>query len=131
MIVDPFDIDKHGHHIEKWLEGHKLNSDRIEDLPECGFIAHEESVGYAAGFLRHFEGCPYVFIEGLIANPQFLGKKRHHAINLVVQQIIKKSRQLGVKKILAYSKDSAALKRSERFGFHRLPHVLIGLDLGE
>lgn len=105
-----------------------MDPNLIHQLPEFGFIAHENGVHYAAGFLRRIEGSRLAQLDGLIANPLFLNKTRSAALDLIVIALKQKAQGLGLEGILSYTKDRATLKRSVRHGFSVLPHVAIALN---
>lgn len=130
MEVIPFN-ETHLIHLDEWLKGHKLDSSLIYEIPKIGFIAHESDIFYAAGFIRRLEACDSALLDGLIANPKTFGKARYRAIDLVVQALSKKAKELKLKQLLAYSVDKATIKRSVRHGFKKLQHTVIALNLGD
>ncbi len=131
MEILPFQFDQHAPIIQSWLMSWGKKTVSIDDLPEIGFIAFEADYPLAAGFIRRLEKCSVAMIDGLIANPFSFGKARHRAINDVVENIIEKSKELGIERLFANSIDSSTLKRSKLFGFVELPHITISLDLSK
>lgn len=117
--------------LKDWLVGHKMNVNLADELPEFGFIALHDNEYFAAGFIRRIEGSRSAFLENLIANPTKVGKARSLGIDCVVAAIISKCHELNIKQLLAYTIDRGTIRRSERFGFKKLPHAMLGLKLGE
>lgn len=106
----------------------KMDPELAKDLPEVGFIAFDDGIPVAAGFLRRVEG-GYSLLDGLISNPNCRPWDRHVCIDLVVQELIKTAVARDDKKIVAYSEDISTINRSFVHGFKKLPHSLICLDL--
>lgn len=126
MIVVPFN---HSEILKSWLSHYQKTLSLIDQLPEIGFISEEDGVYYAAGFLRRIESCSQGMLDGLIVNPRTFGKKRYNSLNFIVERIIIEAKSMGLVSLVALSIDKATLKRSERFGFEKLPHIGVVLDL--
>lgn len=128
-MVEAFIFEKHGEVLKNWLQRHELGVELLEDLPELGFISSDAAGYVAAGFIRQIENSDMVLLDGLIANPESFGKRRYLALDEVVLRIVQQCKEMQVPKILAFSTDTATLKRSKRHGFEAVPQVLIGLDI--
>lgn len=129
MNVREFRIVDHISTIRHWLSQRGLSCALADELPELGYIAFERDEPIAAGFIRKVEP-HFAQLDGLITNPMALSADRHAAIDLVVSEIIKKSKELKIRQLLAVSVDEGTLERSKKHGFQKLPHTVIALDLG-
>lgn len=130
ISLQRYDEFCHKEIIVGWLLGHGLNHGDIDDFPSLGYVAYVDSGPVAVLFLRICEKTMAI-VEGLTTNKTATSIDRHCGINDALAQLISDARTLGVKRILAYSEDIGTLVRSEAHGFRKLPHVLIGLNLGE
>lgn len=128
-MVEAFIFEKHGEVLKNWLQRHNLGIEILEDLPELGFISYDVAGYVAAGFIRQIENSNLVLLDGLIANPESFGKRRYMALDEVVRRIVDQCKEMNIPKILAFSSDTATLKRSKRHGFEAVPQILIGLDI--
>jgi hypothetical protein len=132
MILE---FNKEAHHgaLMDWLGKRNLPSSYGDNLPSIGFVGYTlETVPPKPVASAHLRMCEQgvALLDNLITDPDASSKQRHEAIDGVVKRIIKTAKEKDVKYIMAYSVDVGTLKRSEAHGFVRLPHVLIGLDLG-
>lgn len=128
MTVEPFSPDKHMHILCAWLTDRGTYVPSREEMPAYGFVAYDDSVPIAMGFLRCMEG-GYAQIDGLATDPRASGEQRHLAQDAVVVQLINKAKHFGIKSLTAYSVHKGALKRALTHGFVHLPHTVIALDL--
>ncbi len=129
--IQEYKDDLHREHVRSWLEGHALSERLLQDLPATGFVAFDDGVYYACGFLRKIEASKVALLDGLMANPKTFGKKRYRAIDEVATSLQKRAKEFGIQELLAHSVNSAIMKRSVKHGFQRLPHATLGLKLGE
>jgi hypothetical protein len=118
----------HVKHIYDWFKLRSMDLRLIDELPAIGTIALYKELGVAAAFLRCVEP-NYGILDGLITNPEALPQLRNEAIDLCVEDIIKKSKKSKMKNLMATTIDEGVLKRSEKHGFLKLPHVSIILGL--
>lgn len=116
--------------LKGWLKNYDKTSDLADELPDIGLMVTDEDGKIAAGFLRRVEG-GFFLMDSLIANPESSGKRRYQAIDLLVQGLLAKARELGLKKVLAFTRERAILKRSVKHGFRILDHVVIGISISE
>lgn len=82
----------------------------------------------AMGFLRMVEG-HRAQIDDLVTNPEREPEARDKAINLVALTLLSTAKDLGIKYVIAYSKDEHTIKRSEKFGLKKLPQTLLAVNL--
>ena len=128
MYSEKYNAEQHGSYIADWLMHRDMNGDLIGDLPQIGYVVSERGEPIAAGFIRRCEG-NYSLLDSLITNPTAPGDMRSSAIDVVVEQLIKISKELGLRSLVAHTKDKNTLVRAKRFGFQVLPHTLISLSL--
>lgn len=115
-----------------WLKERDMTISITEDIPSLGVVAiADTNVKIAAGFLRLTDGNKTAWLEGLTTNPKESSQQRSRAIDLVVEGLIQKARDLGIKNIMAYTVEYSIILRSFAHGFKQCPHVLIGLQLEE
>jgi N-acetylglutamate synthase-like GNAT family acetyltransferase len=124
--IENFDKCKHLDITNGWLEARNLKP--VDDVPELGFIAFERGEPIACAFIRRVEG-GYAQLDGLTTNPDFPGDQRSTAIDSIVEHLMNKAKQLGIKSIYAHSVDLHTLLRSSKHGFEVTPQVLIVADL--
>jgi hypothetical protein len=127
--AEPFDFEKHGLALSRWLTVYGKSLSVLEEIPKIGAVVRDNDGPIAMAFLRSIEACKSVLLDGLIANPDSSGKRRYFAIDLLVQEIIKTARQLGCTQIIAFSVDKGTLKRSIKHGFNPTAQQLICLNL--
>lgn len=132
MRLERFDISKHKGLIEDWLRRRDIDPARlVKNLPKTGYVAYTDlNLPVAIACLRLCEG-PLAMIDSLVTNPLADGHDRHEGIDLVITSLIVLAQEKGIEDLIAYSVDVSTLKRSKAHGFSMLPHVLIGLNLGE
>ena len=130
MEVVEYKKESHLKFIENWLVAHELSVDLAKDLPRIGFLAFDNELGVAAGFLRLVES-DYLILDSLITNPKAYSGSRDMAIDLVVKKLIEKAKEMQKYKIIANSTDANTLLRSKKHGFKEMPHTMIVLDLRE
>lgn len=130
LLVKEFDRSVHTDVYLEWLALHQLDTGLIFDLPRIGFIAEQDGIFYAAGFLRGLEACESMLLDGLMANPKTFGKIRSNAIDRVVEALITQAKKMGIDQILAFSTDKGTIKRSKRHGFVETSQTMIALKLG-
>jgi hypothetical protein len=98
-----------------------------DDLPFVGFIAFSENEGFelseaiAAGFLRSLEG-GYGVLDSYISDPSYSALYRHDAFCKINRQLIDIGKQMGMKKILAFSLEASLIDRVCQDGFIRVPY---------
>lgn len=123
-----FNQKAHKEFVERWLLSRDMSTSHADALPETGLITFYESTPVCAGFLRQVEG-DFVMIDSMITNPDMHPAVRNEALDIVTSGLIQLARDFGMKKIMANSTDAHTLERAERFGFKRVPQVLIVLTL--
>lgn len=128
--LEKYDALKHHSLIVYWLGLRCIDQAVADDLPKIGYIAYNRSLPIAAGFVRSCED-DLGMIEGLISNPMAKSEDRHDGLDDVIDACIQYAKARGVKRLLAYSIDVGTIKRSQSHGFGRLPHVLVGMNLGD
>lgn len=128
--LEKFDPLVHRSLIIYWLSSRGLGAHLCDDLPKLGYVAYVDTLPIACAFIRMCEGS-VAMIDGLVSNPFASSSDRHLAIDEIVCGLLTYARAKNIRQILSYSIDEGTIKRSESHGFVRLPHVLIGIDLGE
>lgn len=101
----------------------------LENLPAYGLMVYDHDLPVAAGFLKIVEGGKSAILDSLITNGDLPAEQRDLALDLLVENILKDAKALGIKQILAFSSDRNTLVRAQRFGFAQLEHHVITLPL--
>lgn len=115
--------------IQEWMEKRQMQQPRFSDLPTFGLVAHtDEGVLVAAGWIRRAEGRVGIF-DSLVTNPDFSGPDRHEALGALVPAVIHLAKNLGVARLMAYTRQPAVIERAKNHGFEVQPHTLISLSL--
>lgn len=73
----------------------------------------------AASLLRCEAG--FGIFDSLITNPAYSGTARHEALNILVDHIIKYSESIGIKQLMAFSKNADVIERAQSVGFKPVP----------
>ena len=118
--ADDFDGVVAMHYAQKSDYSNKL---RLDTLPTIGWVAKENKIPVAAGFLRRVEG-GFGQIDTLVTNPDMPPELRNDSIDMVVRNLISDAKSLNFKGIICYSRDSNTLARSKSFGFQLLTQEL-------
>lgn len=114
-----------------WLDARGIKRWTKEHAPKIGYVVCEGSEPVVIGFLRMVEGGS-AMLDGLCSNPSINPYRRNDAIDMVVKELIKKAKDLGLSGILSFSEDRNTLERSARFGFEKKDsQKMIVLNLGE
>lgn len=115
--------------LQKWLEGRNSDVDVNQETLGYGYVVYSLVSGpVAIGFVRDIGSCG--FIEGVTTNPDTSSSERNEAIDTLVSHLLGYARRQGIKKVIGYSLDENIVKRAERHGFIKQPHVMFSIDLG-
>lgn len=98
-----------------------------ETLPRIGYIAYDGAI-VGMGFLRMVEG-GYGQIDTLVSNKNLSSITRHEGINLIVQAILEKAKQLNLLGIVSYTQDESVVKRALSMGFVDTKQTVIAKNL--
>lgn len=102
-----------------------LSESILIDLPQIGYLAYDENVLIAAGFLRKCEG-NYAIFDGLITNPKVKHELRNESLDLIVDALLIEAKILEIHTIIAWTSNESTLKRAMKFGFSCSNQTLIG-----
>lgn len=128
MEIVSYNRDTHLIWLAHTLVKHGMSTMLTLDMPKVGFVCLYENLPICAGFLRKVEG-NYMILDSLITDPDAHPAIRNQAIDAVVQELINKAKDMGVKKLMANTVDAHTLERSKKHGFKPLEHVVIVLEL--
>lgn len=124
MQFVPFE-EWHMDHINRWLTLRGFPAkNHLQELPEIGFVALKEFFPVACAFLRRCEGGVGI-LEGLATDPEAPGKDRSDAIDGCVTRVLHTADELGMSRIIAWSKESSVIERSKKHGFEKSEATLI------
>jgi hypothetical protein len=117
-------------HLEKLKELHALRNNALntqltmQDLPKIGYIAFLGKSPVAAGFLRRVEP-NYAQFDTFLSNPYFGSQIRHLAMSLVTEELLRDSKELGLRMVLAITSDDSILSRAKDNGFEIINQTLL------
>lgn len=101
----------------------------LKDLPQNGYIALYRGEPMGAGFLRKVEG-NFGQIDGLITNKDAPSDLRHSALELIVPNLINLSKNIGITRLMCFTRDTGTLMRSASYGFVcHSAHSVISLEV--
>jgi hypothetical protein len=130
VIVSPYDES----HFDLLVFLHETQaSPTVKDLspitlPKIGFIAMEDVMPVAAGFLRMIEG-GFAQFDTLVSNGDLPSEMRHEGLTKLVDRIIQTAKEKQLLGLMCLTRDEGILNRAESLGFHRLYMIPIGLKL--
>jgi hypothetical protein len=117
--------------LKAMLESQNYKDEVLPDsLPKIGFIASDSATHIAVGFLRLMEG-NIAQIDSLVSNADLPSEMRHKGISMVVDELIKTSKLLKLKGIMALTVDKSVIMRAEAIGFQVRSHTILSLPLGD
>lgn len=131
LNVLPFELSAH---YELLIDLHKSQKyDQIatftrETLPKTGFLVFKDDICVSAGFLRLVEG-GFGQIDTMVSNAASPGEVRHEALNILVNCLISKAKDLKLHGLVAFTTSNSILTRAEVAGFRALTHSVIALPL--
>jgi N-acetylglutamate synthase-like GNAT family acetyltransferase len=127
MYIEKFNVS-HMTTILGWLRARNCYLPSYLEMPETGFVAMYRGEPVAMAFIRKVEG-GFAQLDGLTSNPDFPGDMRSEAIDCLVSHLMKQAKGMGIKSVMAYTKDENTLVRSAKHGFVVVPQTLIVADL--
>lgn len=115
--------------LQSWLEKRKVEINQ-DEVAKYGYVIYSLINGpIAIGFIREMGSCG--FIEGMTTNPEASSEDRNEAMDILTKHLLAYARRQGIKKVIGYSLDENIVKRAERHGFIKQPHVMFGINLGD
>lgn len=98
--------------INSWFQAHNVPKIPVSAIPKVGFV-----VPYvAAAFLYQTDG-NFALIENLVTNPLKEATIRHEAIDMVVDAITNKAKDLGFHQLVFLTNEKQVMRRGERHDF--------------
>lgn len=117
---------KHNSQIRTWLMARGMDPALVSELPANGVVVQD----VCAGFIRMVEGGSGM-VDSYITNPNATPEARDEALNLLTIRLIELGKELGLKRLIAITKDENTRERATSHGYVVLPHAAIARDLGE
>lgn len=114
-MISQYSRGEHGEALAQWLNARGMDTES-EDLPAIGFVAYTRHSPCAMAFLRKVEG-GYAILDGFVSNPECSPSERNDALDRVTEALTDEADRLGIKMLLAWSKDRNTLLRSYNHGF--------------
>lgn len=132
IYIERFNGHYHDRHISKWLKYRSIyKSSLVSELPALGYIAYEDELPVAAGFLRLCEG-GFGMIDSLITDPTAPGELRNEALDKITHCILQYAKSNNINNIIAFSRDNNTLTRSLKHGFSLIDdYKVISIKLKE
>ncbi len=129
MTIEKFRM-RHLKDISGWLSARGLDTKLIDELPAIGFVAYEDSLPVAAGFLRECEGGS-AMADSFITDPIASKASRNAGMNLVLDAVIQEAKRLKFTTLIGFTQDENTRLRSQRHGFEESPHTIVVLNVSE
>lgn len=104
--------------LKKWLAFPVA----IDELPAHTYAALLNGELVAIAGLRLCEG-PICLLDSLATNPTMSSSVRHEAIDLLVERIHDRAKELGFRAIVCHSKESSIISRAIRLGYAVVPEI--------
>ena len=117
-------------HLEALKEMHTardnaLNTELVyADLPKIGYIAFLGKQPVAAGFLRRVEP-NHAQLDTFLSNPYFGSQIRHQGMSQVTTALLVEAKELGLKMVIALTKDASILARAKDQGFQVVEQTIL------
>lgn len=131
MKLVEFNLFQHYELINSWLRDYNKTPQPLSSFPAIGYVAYNEDHPIAAGFLRRVEG-GYAQIDGVIANRNVQKdrpKDRTTGIDLVIEQLLTRAKELKIDHVIAFTGDKIVLERSFTHGFVPLEQTMVAVNL--
>lgn len=128
MEIRNFDMSEDLDILNDWLKTRGLAIKMAEDIPANGFVAVDDDMQIAMGFLRLCEGTVALF-DGLATDPEAPSARRHIALNEVVSAIQQVAKAMDITQIICWSTDPTVITRSRAHGYKIMPHTLAIAEL--
>lgn len=124
-VFGPIDIKI----LQEWLEKRDQKIDPLH-IPNYGYVIYSiiSKEPVAMAFIR--EQGNLGFIEGLTTNPDSSSEDRNEAIDTVITHLLSYAKRQGIYNVFGYTIDDRIMKRIERHGFVKQPHVMFSINLG-
>ena len=119
MQVLDYKEEIHFHVFNSWIMDHDMNGVPREMLPKKGLVIYQGLIPVCAGFIIQTD-CPYCYFEFFCCNKRIKKEYRNEGINLLIEKLCEKSKELGYKYIAIRSSIPKLLQRGESYGFKRL-----------
>lgn len=129
--VRPYSTDIDYEDLKKWWVAHNWEPIPKEFLPLNGLVVEEKDTGKCClGFVMQTDTA-YCFIEFITANPLIPTESRSLAVDLLIDELKAKAKELGFVLGISTISNASLLRRFEKKGFRivdkNVTHVLGGL----
>lgn len=101
MIIRPYNQGKDEEVLAEILRVREVDVD-YSLLPRFGFVAIEDDVLLAFGFMRYVEG-PYAMIDGLTTNPNVEVDKRRLALSRILDKMIRIGKRYRLRALMGFT----------------------------
>lgn len=107
---------------------HNMAPLKLENIPVLGIVAEKHNEIVAMGFLRQCEGY-YGVVDSIITNTDSKPQDRNAALNLIFQELINMAKELHIRNLIGFSRETSTVERSKAFGFKEIEHRLMSLEI--
>lgn len=115
MTIRPFTLEDYPT-IHRWWVDHKWTPLPHDLLPVHGFVVEENGVMILAGWLYQSDS-KIGWLEWIISNPESTHEDRSSAIDLLINVVIYKAKELGMKALFSSLKHDGLMKKYLANGF--------------
>jgi len=106
------------------LDKRKMDRQSLSPVPRFGAIVTVNDEPVAIGFIRVAEGGVGLW-DGLITDPDFAPNVRHEALDELTIYLVRRVKDAGIRKIIAWTEDAHTLERAKKIGFRSNPATLM------
>lgn len=125
MIVERWDLEKHGSMLKTVLNLRHMEEFFVETVPYLGAVAIQDNSPVALFFLRVIEGAELGMFDCIISNPTFSPELRNEGLDLVTIELLKLASENRMSNLIAYTSDESTIERLCRHGFTLTPHTIL------
>jgi len=111
-----FEVSKDYATIANWWNGHNWPIVAPDFLPKLGLIIEDEEHKYCCGWLYRTDSL-IAWVEFIVSNPKAPMKKRSEAINLLIEELLQKARQMGYGCVFTSVSQKGLMRRFAKQGF--------------
>jgi|SRR6266851_2333323 len=104
-------MDRDFEEVRSWYTNRGMILEE-NDLPKVGFIVP----GIAAGFILQTDTTSCI-LEPFIANPFTLKNERDIALEIIMEELLKESKELGYQRVFGFSTNLKMVWRAQKLGF--------------
>lgn len=116
MVTRYFDSNKDYTDVATWWSGHNWPIIPPDYLPKLGIIVEDDDFKYCCGWLYRTDSL-IAWLEYVVTNPAAPMKRRSVAINLLIEELSDKAKQMGYGCIFTSAISGGLIRRFKKADF--------------